>query len=741
MKWKWLVMALAWLNVMGQSHDNQTDTLRLEDITVTAIKQSGASMHGASVTSLTHHQVEQNAVMGTKTMSDMVPNLFIPDYGSRMTSTIYVRGIGARIDQPAMGLNIDNVPVLCKENYDFDLMDISRMEMLRGPQSTLYGRNTMGGVMNIYTLSPLSYQGTRLLAEYGSHNSWKAGASHYHKFDNKLGLSASAYYTSTDGTHRNEWNHRLTDWEHQGSGRIKLEWLPATSWRVNNTLSLSVSRQGGYPYQYTATGLIAYNDTCFYRRTAIMDGLTVQKRNTRYTLSSITSYQYINDNMTLDQDFTPLPYFTLTQARHEHAVTQDLVARSHTGSDYQWTAGAFGYYRHTSMQAPVTFKDTGIAELIEGHRNEALPNYPIRWDTRTFVLGSEFVMPTWGAALYHQSSYHWRRFTFTAGLRLDYEHATLRYHSHTQTGYSTIRQADNTVFAHDDINIDDHNTLKKDFVQLLPKVSIAYDFATSQPLSITATVAKGSKSGGFNTQMFSDVLQQRLMRLMGIGASYDANEIVGYRPEKAWNFELGLHWTGCDGRLSTDVSVFYMDCRDRQMTIFPDGTTTGRVMTNAGKTRNWGGELTVHAAPWTGGNVLVTYGLTNARFVEYNDGKADYRHRHVPYSPGNTLFGQLTHQFAFTGSEWARSLTLDANVRATGEIYWNEANTMRQPFYALLGGSATLAGKHYSLQLWGRNLTGTRFSTFYFVSIGHEFLQRGPGRTFGATLRINLTNK
>ena len=274
MKWKWLVMAVSWLNVMGQSPDNQIDTLRLDDITVTAIKQASASVREASVTTLTRQQVEQNAVMGSKTMAEMVPNLFIPDYGSRMTSTIYVRGIGARIDQPAMGLNIDNVPVLCKENYDFDLMDIASMEMLRGPQSILYGRNTMGGVMNIYTLSPFTYQGTRLLAEYGMNNSWKAGASHYHKLSNQVGLSATAYYTSTDGSYRNEYNHRLTDWEHQGSGRIKLEWLPATDWRVSNTLSLSVNRQGGYSYEYTQTGQISYNDTCFYRRTAIMDGLT-----------------------------------------------------------------------------------------------------------------------------------------------------------------------------------------------------------------------------------------------------------------------------------------------------------------------------------------------------------------------------------------------------------------------------------------------------------------------------------
>ena len=105
-----------------------------------------------------------------------------------MTSTIYVRGLGTRIDQPSVGLNVDNVPIMCKENYDFDLMDVSRIEMLRGPQSTLYGRNTMGGLMNIYTLSPSQWQGTRAMLSYASHNTYKLGLSHYTRLSDKVAL-------------------------------------------------------------------------------------------------------------------------------------------------------------------------------------------------------------------------------------------------------------------------------------------------------------------------------------------------------------------------------------------------------------------------------------------------------------------------------------------------------------------------------------------------------------------------
>ena len=135
------------------------DTLSLGEVTVTAIKQSAdMRTQATTLTVIGRQEAERNQVLSVKTAADLVPNLFIPDYGSRMTSTVYVRGIGTRIDQPAVGLTIDNVPVMTKENYDFDLMDVARFEVLRGPQSTLYGRNTLGGVMHVYTLSPLNYQ-------------------------------------------------------------------------------------------------------------------------------------------------------------------------------------------------------------------------------------------------------------------------------------------------------------------------------------------------------------------------------------------------------------------------------------------------------------------------------------------------------------------------------------------------------------------------------------------------------
>ena len=720
-------------------HHSLGDTLSLDEVTVTAIKQSNdMRTQATALTVINRQNAERNHAISVKTAADLVPNLFIPDYGSRMTSTVYVRGIGTRIDQPAVGLTIDNVPVMTKENYDLDMMDISRMEMMRGPQNTLYGRNTLGGLMNIYTLSPLNYQGTRAVVEGASHGTWRVGASHYRLLKDDLGLSLSAQYNSTKGEFTNRHNGQRCDWERMFSARLKLEWHNADGWYVNNTASVMTSRQGGYPYEWVETGTIAYNDTCFYRRTAVMDGLTVRKDFDRYTLSSITSYQYLDDNMTLDQDFTPRDYFTLTQARREHAVTQDFILRGHDKAEgYNWLAGASGFYRRYRMDAPVNFYDYGIAQLIEKHFNDALPDYPIAWDTRSFELGSHFTSPSWGAALYHESSYTWGQWTLKAGIRLDYEHARLNYRSVAHTGYSIFQAATGELFAHGSIDIDDSGTLNKDFLDVLPLASLSWHPWAGKNHTVFLAVSRGSKAGGFNTQMFSDVLQQRLMKMMGIGMQYDVDKMVGYKPEKAWNYELGGHFECWDKRVQSDMGFFFMDCRDRQLTVFPPGTTTGRMMTNAGKTHSWGAEFTMTVTPTELTHLNISYGFTHATFRDYNDGKVDHSGKRVPYAPMHTLFAEASHGIKIGGDE-GKLLSLAANLRAAGDIYWDEANALRQPFYALLGASITWQQQHYSLELWGRNLTDTQYKTFYFVSIQHPFLQRGHGRSLGATLRFNL---
>ena len=133
-----------------------------------------------------------------KDLSSFVPILYIPDYGSRMTSAIYIRGIGARSSGQSIGMYVDDVPYLDKSTFDFELSDIQRIEVLRGPQGTLYGRNSMGGIVKVYTISPFDFQGKKISLSAGNYGNIKAKASHYGMLSDKIGFTAGVYYDHSD---------------------------------------------------------------------------------------------------------------------------------------------------------------------------------------------------------------------------------------------------------------------------------------------------------------------------------------------------------------------------------------------------------------------------------------------------------------------------------------------------------------------------------------------------------------
>lgn len=710
---------------------------RLAPLEVLGVKQTPDGVSTAqAVTRVSGAEARRLGIEAVKDVSAVAPNVYMPDYGSRMTSSIYVRGLGARIDQPVVGLTVDNIPYLNKDNYDFDIADIESIEIIRGAQAVLNGRNTMGGQINIRTLSPLTTHGLRALLSYGNGNTIGASAGYYGRLRDGVGMSLTAQYHHTDGFFKNAFNGERLDTENSGGFRWKTAWRPLTRLSLSNTATMSVSRQGGYPYASLATGEISYNDECSYRRTAFADALTAAWAGKRVVVTSVTSFSYLDDRMVLDQDFLPLDYFTLTQKRKEWNLTEDLFTRGTRGK-YSWLGGVFGFVKCTDMNAPVTFKDTGIARLIEDNRNHVNPTYPIRWDTRAFTLGSSFELDNQGIALYHESTYATGPLRFELGGRLDVERASLSYRSFCNTGFSTMQIGDDgteTVYSHTQLDIDDRGSLSRTFVEFLPKVSVSY---TCPAATTYISFSKGYKAGGYNTQMFSDVLQQRIMQEMGMSALYSLEEIVSYRPEVSFNYEVGFNSTLFGGCMQLDVVGFLIDCRNQQLTVFPPGTTTGRLMTNAGRSRSIGAEIIADWTPTSDLTVRIAYGYTNATFRRYNNGREDFKGKRVPYAPANTLFTEVN--WTASGLKFNNTTPgLTASLRGAGDIYWNEANTARQNFYALPDLTLWLRAPKWTLRLWCRNITSTKYDTFYFLSIGNEFVQHGLPRQFGATLRLSL---
>ena len=706
--------------------------------------------------------LEREQIHSVKDLSAIMPNFYQPDYGSKMTSSIYVRGFGARIDQPVIGVTVDGVPYLNKNNYDFDMMDVVRVELLRGPQSTLYGRNTMGGQMNVYTLSPMNYTGMRGSVEYGSGNTINGKLMYYGRSaSGKFGYSVGGYYNRTDGFFDNTFDGSNVDWGQSSGGRLRLVWDLGDNWEIDNTSSVGYTDEGGYAYAMydvdnDVVGPINYNSPSGYMRLNVSDGLMLSHAGEKYKFTATTSLQYMHDRMRMDNDLTPASIFTLAQEQKEWAVTEDVVFRTNDMSRrWQWLTGAYGFYKTIDMQAPVSILEGGINSLVLGNMPASVQKF---LTIDPFVLGSNFDIPTYGLALYHESSIKaGERWRFTAGLRLDYEKSKMDYDNFATIYYSFTMPSMGPNMP--SVNIENRpvevpfkGDEELDYLELLPKFAVNF---TTDAGDLYLTATRGYKAGGFNTQIFSDILQNKVksalmgdaMSAMGRPATpaepspYDEASVTTYKPEYSWNYEVGGKLRFADNRLNWDFAAFWIECRDQQLTVFPDGLTTGRMMSNAGKSRSRGVETTLEwqrSEPMRGLSVVGSYGYTNAKFVEFNDGVNDYADNYLPYAPQHTASLGASYRFFVSNSGLLKYIDLNASWQGAGKIYWNEANTLSQNFYSQLNASVMLQFRDVALSLWGRNLTDTDFYTFYFKSMNNNFYNHGKPCRIGATLSFKI---
>ena len=176
----WTVACILLMSTQAFSANDKSvanDTIRtynLNEVILTSSTKETNDLHTipAAVSIFSPQQIINRQITSIKDISSFVPNLYMPDYGAKLTSAIYIRGIGARSSGQSIGIYVDNVPYLDKSTFDFELTDIQRIEVLRGPQGTLYGRNAMGGIINVYTISPFDFQGKKIsvsAGNYGQH--------------------------------------------------------------------------------------------------------------------------------------------------------------------------------------------------------------------------------------------------------------------------------------------------------------------------------------------------------------------------------------------------------------------------------------------------------------------------------------------------------------------------------------------------------------------------------------------
>lgn len=760
------------------------DTIQLQEVEIVAlIKENGGMRQQPSAVSLLQQkELEAGHITSLKGAASLVPNLFIPDYGSRLTSAIYIRGIGSRINTPAVGMYVDDIPYVDKSAFDFNFYDIERLDVLRGPQGTLYGRNTMGGLVKIYTRNPFYYSGTDLklsLASGDTHRS--ASLTHYHRFSDEFAFSAGGYYEGSNGFFRNALTGEKADKMQAGGGRLRALWHPSKAWKFDLTLGYDYSDEGAYPYYYkgVTSGKEKYQD-CIdkitnnresnYRRNLFNAGLNIEHKTETWQMNAITGFQHIGDRMFMDQDFLSADIYTLEQRQRINTITEELTFKNLNSSHWQWVTGANFMYQWLHTDGPVTFYEDGVSSLIEGNingifsrlqeLNPKMPTMGIALQDRSFVVSSLMDTPSLNLALFHNSTFSLDHWKFSLGLRLEYEPLRLKYHSDSDLTFDfNIKMSPVMTIPYKDLKAQPllDGELSHDYLQWLPKVSVMYQWDNGS--NLYATISKGYRSGGYNVQMFSDLIQGEMRNQMITGINEVGKGVVekmlgaesyqslmtqadvssvSYKPEYLWNYELGTHLSLADHTLMLDAALFYSRIYDQQIARFTD-SGFGRMMVNAGKSESYGAELALRYTPTRHLTLVTNYGYTHATFREYQDRKdVDYSGNRVPFVPEQNLCLDASYSWFLGHTDGDQRLTLGVNFTGTGGVYWTEDNLHRQPFYGLAGARMAYESPHFTLSLWGKNILNRHYNTFYFESASHGFEQHGKPTQVGMDVTLHF---
>lgn len=687
-----LVCSLFALPHLAQAEqiDSLSRSVDLAEYTVTATKTQMLKHElPSSVSILGKQLLEQRQFQSVKDLGAYVPNVHIPDFGSSLSTPIFIRGIGSRRIN-MVGLYSDGIPLLEGASIDTDYTDLRSIEILRGPQSTLYGRGAMGGIINMRSYRPLEHQFTQVNILGGQYGLYGINAQSYQRVNDRLGLAANANYLHRGGYHNNEYLQDKADKLNNSSAKFALQYRHK-AWDIYGFAQYQYRHQGGYPYAIVGKddilGAVNYDTASYYKRKLFTAGLNIQRQfANNITLKSATSYQHLNDEMMMDQDFTPSPSVTALQKTRKNIWTEEL-SLSGNSDRYSWVAGIYGYA-------------IGSNKTLD--KNIAMPP---RMHSYEFITYGE---PGYGIALYHQSSYKITpRLTAELGLRYDWEQREQKYVS---TNNDKLKKTTSTVEK-------PANAIDRQFT---PKVSLSYRLGDEH--RVYASVLRGYQPGGFNVQ-------------------FEVPAEQSYKPEYSWNYELGTHLYFLAGKLQVDAAAFYIDWEQQQVQQAMQSLMGSRI-TNAGRSRSVGAELSAAFRPISGLNLAASYGYTKATFIHYDEfvsAKVNTSRagKYIPQVPRQTVAASIDYTIKSSLS-WLDDLRFGLQYRGLGDTYWDSANTQKQGFYSILDGQIGINYHAFTLELWGRNLLNREYRSYQVSTQGRNIAQRGTPRHFGATVRIKL---
>jgi iron complex outermembrane receptor protein len=712
-------LALTAAPAMAQDAAPQQDVqaASLDDIVVTARRRDERLQDvPVAVTALTSETLENLQASDIGDLEGAVPNLTLHE-GDANNAVIYLRGVG-QVDSlafadPGVGVYVDDVYLGRAQGAFLSVYDVDRIEVLRGPQGTLYGRNTIGGAVKFVSSRLSAEPNGRLEASVGDYNLREVRGAFGGALNDEGTILARAAvaYASRDGYSENAFDGQDDGDRNELAGRVSLEYRPSDvfSIRLNVDASSDSPDTSRTPARatpvfgaYPATMDDPFRVNANFNDLADLDtfGASVTAEyafGDALTFKSVTAYRSMDYASHLDLDATPDPIFGVYVDENQHQFSQEFQL-SYVGDRLTAVGGLF-YFDETDL----TY--SGLLGPAIG-----------------LVTGSINDQHNRSYALYGQGTYALTdRLNLTAGVRYTYEDKDF---ARTQTLYPS---APTTVPGRNDpgLTLTDLDT-SANWDSLSPKVGLDYEI--SDDVMGYVSVSRGFKSGGFD------------------GRANDADGARPYDPETLWAYEAGIKSSLFDRRVTANLAAFWNDYTDLQLSSFTADGSGGfeALFTNAGAATIRGLELELAARPMDGLTLNGTIGYLDAKYDEYiGPGGADISdQRELVNAPkwSSRLGAVYVAELGASGR-----LTFGADAAYRSKVYptVSSSEVLAQDAYTLIDAFVrwTDSNDRFSVELGGKNLTDERYVEQGFDlsdSLGYQLAYFGAPRTVRLTAGVRF---
>jgi iron complex outermembrane recepter protein len=671
---------------------NLQEVNALEEVVVTARKRDESFVDvPVAINVFTAADIKAAGIERPQDFIDLTPNMSLVQTQNQGTSFVTVRGISqARNSEPSVAVLIDGVAMANPSQFNQELVDIESIEVLKGPQGALYGRNAIGGAIIIRTREPADAFESNVLLGYESGPGYKARGGISGPITDTLKYRASLSYFETDGYIDNAFLNEEADPFEDLSARVRLMWEPTEDFTADLRFSSSQVETQALYFNITEsvndTSLpVQVNNPGINERDMSSVSLKLDYDTSAGTLTSITAYDALEEILTGDQfNFLPIPqsvlfqFFGADQAQHQfldvEAVSQELRFTSPADNSVRWIAGAYAIATERFISTGNVFDlGTGVVPEV---RRAPLPLFNPQF---TYLADSQdnFAWAVFGEVAFDLTE----KLEASFALRYDEDERE----NTTETPAEFIPAALVGVAFPGQVR-------KETWDELQPKVTLRYK--PSDDSTLYVGYSRGFRSGGFNQT--------------GVGAAGIAGITDVFDAETANTYEAGAKAEFLDRRLSTNLNLYYTQAEGSYYFVFDPNTSTQN-LGNLGEVDYRGLEFEVRALVADGFDAYLGLGFTDSEIKESTRSPSDVGNQAPLVSEYSVNVGL---QYRRDLQAWnGVSGFIRTDLEVIGPTWFYPDNFTKRDAVELVNVRLGLDSNTWSVTAWAKNLTDEEYNS------------------------------